>query len=122
SGNSDIDKIIQESQSSLINRDQFTMNYNNSLQWIPYDDFYDIRHIADGGDGSVYSAKLRKGLKWYWDLNKQDWKYWVYYRFALKELKDSRYDLSEFLKKVFILYYFYYFYYYFYYFLLFLLL
>ncbi|RHZ78867.1 hypothetical protein Glove_155g91 [Diversispora epigaea] len=60
SGNSNIDNFIQESQ---INN-----NYDR-LQWIPYDNFQNINHIADGG------CKV-----------------------ALKEIKDSRFDIFEFLK------------------------
>ncbi|RHZ51644.1 hypothetical protein Glove_476g59 [Diversispora epigaea] len=47
----------------------------DNLQWIPYDEFKEIKHIADGGRESVYSAKLKNGMK-----------------VALKE-KDSRFDI-----------------------------
>ncbi|RHZ81734.1 hypothetical protein Glove_117g311 [Diversispora epigaea] len=59
SGNVSIDKIIQESQISSIYR---------KSQWIPYDNFQNIKHIADGK------------------------------KVALKEIKDSRFDIVEFLK------------------------
>ena len=48
-----IDKIIQESQ---IN------NRCEKLHWIPYDNLQNIEHIADGGHGSVYSAKIENGI------------------------------------------------------------
>ena len=92
SGNANIDKIIQESQ---IN------SYYDMLQWIPYDDFQNIEHIADGGYGSVHSAKLENGIKLHWNFIKQDWKYEpMGHKVALKEIKDSRYDITEFLKVV----------------------
>src|SRR5688572_6512521 len=49
SGNDNFDKIIQEFQIS---------NIYYKLHWIPYNNFQNIEHIADGGHGSVYSAKL----------------------------------------------------------------
>ena len=54
SGNNDIDKFIQDTQLSA-NR------YNNVLEWIPYDRFYDIEYIAKGGFGKVYRANWIDG-------------------------------------------------------------
>src|SRR6185295_8796595 len=54
SGNANIDKTIQESQINI---------FYDKLQWIPYDNFQNIEHIADGGYGSVNSAKLGHGVK-----------------------------------------------------------
>ncbi|RHZ84038.1 hypothetical protein Glove_86g125 [Diversispora epigaea] len=90
SGNSNIDKLIQESQINSI---------CEKLHWIPYDNFENIEHIADGGHGSVYSAELENGIKWYWDFNTLDWECdLIGYKVALKEMKDSSYDVAEFLK------------------------
>ncbi|RHZ44155.1 hypothetical protein Glove_756g30 [Diversispora epigaea] len=92
SGNTNIDKIIQESQMNSI---------YERLHWIPYDNFQNIEHIEDGGHGSVYSAKLENGIKWNWNFIKQDWEYHlVGYKVALKEIKDSRFDIVEFLKVI----------------------
>ncbi|RHZ83946.1 hypothetical protein Glove_86g116 [Diversispora epigaea] len=83
SGNFDIDKIIHPQINSF-----------HELQWIriPYDNFQNIEHelIAEGGYGSVYSTKLKNGIRWYWNFIKQDWEYRLLnYKFALKEIKDS---------------------------------
>ncbi|RHZ84284.1 hypothetical protein Glove_84g3 [Diversispora epigaea] len=92
SGNAKVDEIIQESQMN---------NKYYKLQWIPYDNFQNIEHIADGGYGSVYSAKLENGMKMDWNFNRQDWEYdLIDYKVALKEIKDSRYDMAEFLKVI----------------------
>ncbi|RHZ78823.1 hypothetical protein Glove_155g6 [Diversispora epigaea] len=90
SGNANIDEIIQESQ----------INYRyDKLYWIPYDNFQNLEHIADGCHGSVYSAKLENGIKWNWNFIKRDWEYYsVGVKVALKEIKDSRYDIVKFLK------------------------
>ncbi|RHZ84288.1 hypothetical protein Glove_84g6 [Diversispora epigaea] len=92
SRNVNIDKIIQESQTS---------NSYRTLQWIPFDNFQNIEHIADGGRGSVYSAKLENGIKLGWNFIKQDWKYHLIgFTVALKEIKDSRIDIVEFFKLI----------------------
>ncbi|CAG8797930.1 2858_t:CDS:2, partial [Dentiscutata erythropus] len=91
SGNANIDGIIQDSQ----------INKRHGLQWIPYDNFQNIEHIADGGHGSVYSAKLENGIKWNWNFIQQDWEYdLIGHKVALKEIKDSRYDIVRFLKEI----------------------
>ncbi|RHZ86121.1 hypothetical protein Glove_54g167 [Diversispora epigaea] len=91
SGNVEIDKIIQECQT----------NNGYNLQWIPYDNFQDIKHIANGGYGSVHSTILKNGVKRYWDLNGSDWNYCnVGDKVALKEINDSKDDVSIFIKEV----------------------
>ncbi|RHZ84195.1 hypothetical protein Glove_84g50 [Diversispora epigaea] len=90
SGNANIDKIIQESQ---IN------NIYDKFHWIPYDNFQNFELISDGNHRSVYSAKLENGIKGDWSFIKQDWSYYSKgCKVALKEIKDSRFDIVEFLK------------------------
>ncbi|RHZ84201.1 hypothetical protein Glove_84g122 [Diversispora epigaea] len=92
SGNTNIDKIIQESQ---------TNNIYRKLQWIPYDNFQNIKHIADGERGSVYSAEIENGIKSEWNFIKQDWRYdLVGFRAVLKEIKEPRYSIAEFFKVI----------------------
>ena len=66
SGNVDIDKFIQDTQLSA-------NEYNNALEWIPYDRFYDIEYIAKGGFGKVYRANWIDGYISYWDIESQNW-------------------------------------------------
>ncbi|RHZ83899.1 hypothetical protein Glove_87g22 [Diversispora epigaea] len=88
-GNTDIDKIIQESQ----------INNFYKLQWIPYYSFQNIEHAADGGHGSVYSIKLENGIKWNWNFIKHDWEYYLIgYKVAFKEI-NSRYDIGNILNE-----------------------
>ncbi|CAG8444983.1 10291_t:CDS:2 [Diversispora eburnea] len=73
---------------------------NNIIVSIKIDSRYYIKHIADGRYGSIYSAILKNGLKWYWNFNKHNWEYsYVDIKFALKEINNSRHDLSGFLKE-----------------------
>ena len=92
SGNDEIDKVIQENQTS-----NSSYYYSYPLQWIPYDNFQDITHLADGGYGTVYSTILKNGVKSYWNFNKRSWEYeWIGENVALKEI----YEISEFLNEV----------------------
>ncbi|CAG8508552.1 4982_t:CDS:2 [Diversispora eburnea] len=92
SGNANIDKILQESQA---NNDYY------KLQYLSYDNFQNIEHIADGVHGSVYSAELENGIKRKWNFIKQDWDcVLIGQKVALKEIKDSRYNVTKFLKVV----------------------
>ncbi|RHZ84005.1 hypothetical protein Glove_86g81 [Diversispora epigaea] len=92
SENANSDRLIQESQINSIYK---------KLHMIPYDNFHNIKHIAEGGNGSVYSAKLENGIKWNWNFINQNWEYrLIGCKVALKEIKDSRYDIVEFLKVV----------------------
>ncbi|RHZ79184.1 hypothetical protein Glove_151g162 [Diversispora epigaea] len=91
SGDNDIDEIIKESQ---------TDNINRKLYWIPYDNFQNIKHVADGGHGSVYSAEIKNGIKGKWNFIQQNWKYDFLKKVALKEIKDSRFDIFECLNVI----------------------
>ncbi|RHZ79782.1 hypothetical protein Glove_141g29 [Diversispora epigaea] len=92
SGNAEIDGIIQESQIDSI---------YEKLHWIPYDNFQNIKHVTDGGHGSLHSAKLENGIKWKWNFINQDWRYdLIGYKVALKEIKDSKYDIFGFLNVI----------------------
>ncbi|RHZ82296.1 hypothetical protein Glove_109g250 [Diversispora epigaea] len=86
SGNVNIDKIIRESQ---IN------NVVSNLRWIPYDNFYDTKHMADNEYYTLYSARLRNYM-----IVSCEGEYEYHGPVALKELKDYRYDILEFIKAI----------------------
>ncbi|RHZ58607.1 hypothetical protein Glove_372g49 [Diversispora epigaea] len=86
SGNANVDKIIEESQ---INNPVYC------LQWIPYDIFHDIKHIADNEYYNLHSAVLRNYM-----IDKREWEYEYCGVVALKELKDYKYDILEFIKAI----------------------
>uniref|UniRef100_U9U1H5 Protein kinase domain-containing protein n=1 Tax=Rhizophagus irregularis (strain DAOM 181602 / DAOM 197198 / MUCL 43194) TaxID=747089 RepID=U9U1H5_RHIID len=64
SGNVDIDKFIQDNQ--LLSHDDL----GNILEWIPYDKFYDIEHIAN----DRYQANWIDGNIIDWDIKNKNWK------------------------------------------------
>ena len=95
SSNESIDKLIQESQISA--RDFFHI-----LEWIPYDSFINIEHIAKGGFAKVYSATWMSGYIVDWK-GFSDWKRSDPIKVALKVLNNSSKNISkDFLNEVYI--------------------
>ena len=93
SGNSDIDKLIQESQLSA-------KNHSEVLEWIEYDRFENIEYITKGGFGKVYKAIWKDGFITEWDYETNQWKKWGNMLVALKCLNNSKDITWEFLNEV----------------------
>ncbi|GES99813.1 kinase-like domain-containing protein [Rhizophagus clarus] len=66
SGNFEIDKFIQDTQLS-------TDAFYTILEWIPYDRFYNIKHISNGSFSKVYRANWIDGYIRDWDNKNQNW-------------------------------------------------
>src|SRR6201992_2361743 len=66
SGNSDVDKLIQESQLNAKNNEEV-------LEWIEYDRFDDIEYITKGGFGKLYKANWKDGYIRNWDYETNKW-------------------------------------------------
>src|SRR5437016_12324387 len=67
SGNSDVDKLIQESQLNA-------KNIYEKLEWIEYDRFENIEYIIKGGFGKVYKANWKDGRIGSWNYETNQWK------------------------------------------------
>ena len=93
SGNSDIDTFIQRIQLSAKNNNQI-------LEWLPYNKFYDIEYIAEGGFSKVYKAKWKGGYIKSWDVIKHQWKRYCPEFVALKNLNKSQNITLEFINEV----------------------
>ncbi|EXX71437.1 hypothetical protein RirG_078530 [Rhizophagus irregularis DAOM 197198w] len=85
SGDKKIDDFIQKVQ---INEPGFII-----FEWIPYDQFYDIKEIEKGGFATVCSAMWKDGPLRY-DYKNKKWKRSVDDIIALKFLHNSK-DLSN---------------------------
>ncbi|CAB4439867.1 unnamed protein product [Rhizophagus irregularis] len=95
SDNNDIDKLIQDTQLSI------HKSAYGSLEWIPYDRFYDIKYIAKGGFGKVYKANWIDGPILVWDDKIEDWKRKDQNKFvALKSLNNSTNITLEFINEI----------------------
>ncbi|EXX65848.1 hypothetical protein RirG_129400 [Rhizophagus irregularis DAOM 197198w] len=70
------------------------------FEWIPYNQFNDIKRIGKGGFATVYSAIWKDGLLKY-DINKAQYVRNSNTKVALKYLYNSQNITSEFLHEVF---------------------
>ncbi|EXX62909.1 kinase-like domain-containing protein [Rhizophagus irregularis DAOM 181602=DAOM 197198] len=94
SGNDDIDKLIQETQLSAI--DSYKV-----LEWIPYNKFYDIEYVIEGGFGKVYRAKWNDGYIDSWDDKNNNWRRCGSNEFViLKSLNNSENVTSKFINEI----------------------
>ncbi|RHZ72892.1 hypothetical protein Glove_236g51 [Diversispora epigaea] len=67
SGNDKIDKLIQNAQ--------LNANYNYEIiEWIPYDQFKDVKQIGKGGFGTIHHARWSDGYIIEWDIENDQWK------------------------------------------------
>ncbi|EXX78448.1 Tos3p [Rhizophagus irregularis DAOM 197198w] len=92
SGNNNIDELIRKTQ---IN----TSHYESTFEWIPYDQFTDIKFISKGGFGQVFKATWSNGPILYWDRKKKQWFRWPRVPVALKMLYNSHNISSDFLSR-----------------------
>ncbi|RHZ83863.1 hypothetical protein Glove_87g185 [Diversispora epigaea] len=87
SGNSEVDKIIQMTQSDD-NADQWEI-----WRWIDYSKLKNIEYLAEGGFGSIWKAE------WI-DMPEEVFEFYKSNQVALKKLKNSQEISSEFLKEL----------------------
>ncbi|CAB4440461.1 unnamed protein product [Rhizophagus irregularis] len=93
--NKKINDLIQEIKLSI---DYNSNEFNLIFEWIPYDQFDNIKEIGKGGFSTVYSAIWKNGLLYY-DNTKQ-WKRKPNTKVALKCLHNSQNSLDEFINEV----------------------
>jgi serine/threonine protein kinase len=93
SGNERIDKFIQEVQLNICGYSSIV------FEWIPYDQFSDIKKIGEGGFATVYLAKWKDGPLIY---KEKDYEYErnTNQEVALKCLSNSQNIPDEFLNEV----------------------
>ncbi|KLL04444.1 MAG: hypothetical protein MRERV_22c037 [Mycoplasmataceae bacterium RV_VA103A] len=92
SGNSKIDAFIQQCQLEA------TSPWN-VLEWIPYEKFSNIEHIAEGGFGKVEKAEREEGSIYGWNNEKGEWKRYGK-TVALKTLSNSQNLDQDFLQEL----------------------
>ena len=96
SGNEKVDNFIQEMQ----------LDINHPLdiifEWIPYNQFSDIKEIGRNGFDTVYSAIWKDGPLYYNKYNEKYTRnsYHPNYKVALKRLQNSQNITNEFLNEV----------------------
>jgi serine/threonine protein kinase len=97
SGDSKLDKLIQNSQ----------LNADNSwelIEWIEYSNLEIINDVGQGGFGNVYKAVWKDGpidrYKQAWNVYKSEFQRRNKMEVALKKLKNATFISSEFLNEV----------------------
>ncbi|GBC08410.1 hypothetical protein RclHR1_00810002 [Rhizophagus clarus] len=88
----------------LIQDARLNIDYNSEsiiFEWIPYNQFSDIKEIGKGGFSTVYSAIWKDGLLYY-ERHEYggEWKRKSNTRVALKCLHNSHNSLTEFINEV----------------------
>ncbi|CAG8754837.1 6607_t:CDS:2 [Cetraspora pellucida] len=72
------------------------------LEWIPFEDFTEIKQIGNGGFSEIHTAKWTKGTIDGWDWRNKRFNRNKNKTVVLKILKDSQDINSAFLKEVII--------------------
>jgi len=85
-GNDSLDLLIQQTQ--LENPDP-----RHHMQWVPFDQFVDVKHVKNGGYSTVYSAIWSGKTDKVWDAKRKEF-FEKPLVVALKEMKNSE-SLSE---------------------------
>ncbi|CAG8456307.1 14794_t:CDS:2 [Cetraspora pellucida] len=91
SGNQDIDDLIKATHN---NQPRFR------LEWIPFEDFTDIKQIGEGGFSEIHKAKWTRGRVTGWSNVEKKLNRSKNQMVVLKVLKDSRNINSAFLKEL----------------------
>jgi serine/threonine protein kinase len=100
--NNKISDLIQEMR---LNIDHNSSDSDMIFEWIPYDQFNDIKEIGKGGFSTVYSAIWKDGLLSYGDIEpgmrvNYAWKRESNTKVALKCLHNSQNFLDQFINEV----------------------
>jgi hypothetical protein len=92
---------VNKKINDLIQEVKLSIDYNSSdsimFEWIPYDQFDDIKEIGKGGFSTVYSAIWKNGLL---KFNYINWKRMPNIKVALKCLHNSQNFIDEFIDVV----------------------
>ncbi|RHZ59648.1 hypothetical protein Glove_362g51 [Diversispora epigaea] len=82
SKNNEIDKLIQECQ-------QKTTGPDSVIEWIEYNQFENIEHLADGGCATIYTAAWKDGFYNKWNSERQILERFGSQKIVLKRLNNS---------------------------------
>ncbi|GES76378.1 kinase-like domain-containing protein [Rhizophagus clarus] len=90
-----------EAIDDFIRKAQLNNYFNNTFEWIPFDQFNDIQEIGKGGFATVYSAVWKDGPLYY-DNNKKKWlrRFGANKKVVLKCLHNSQNITDKFLDEI----------------------
>ena len=94
SGNEKVDEFIQEMQLKI-------SKWNDVIvEWIPYNQFNDIKEISKSDSATLYSAIWINGSLYCDEFNTMKWVRFPNSKVALKCLYNSQNNTNEFLNEV----------------------
>ncbi|CAG8697023.1 7114_t:CDS:2 [Cetraspora pellucida] len=93
SGNIDIDDFIRQSQKNAYTAQDY-------LEWIPYERFVEVKYLANGGYGDVYTAYWKEGPRWAWNEQKMERVRTGPRKVVLKSLTNSQEITLDFLNEL----------------------
>ena len=73
---------------------------NSILEWIPFDQFYDVKYLTKGGFSTIYTATWTRGYLCDYDENKKEFIYFGDQRVVLKSLNNSSNPGEAFFNEV----------------------
>ncbi|GBC00221.1 hypothetical protein RclHR1_03790014 [Rhizophagus clarus] len=86
---------------NLIIQTQITAsNVHSFFEWIPFENFDQVKYLAKGGYSIVYKAIWRQGPITYWDTTTNNWERFGGHEVVLKVIKGSQKNLDEFLNEL----------------------
>ncbi|RHZ48648.1 hypothetical protein Glove_543g18 [Diversispora epigaea] len=93
SGNNEIDKLIQECQ-------QKTIAPDTVIEWIEYNQFENIEHLAEGGCATIYTATWKDGIYNEWNSERQILERFGSHKIVLKRLNNSNSNNTHWFQEV----------------------
>lgn len=93
SGNDKIDILIRECQRKSVSP-------QNVVEWINYDQFENVQHLAEGGWSSVYTALWKGGHYHKWNSENQTLERFGRHKVVLKTLFGSNCDSVKWFQEV----------------------
>jgi len=93
SGNDIIDEFIQKCQ-------KISSLPTHIMEWVPFDQFENVKYLTKGGIGSIYTARWTKGHIFDYDENKKEFTYSGPQDVVLKVLDNSNKPGKKFFDEV----------------------
>ncbi|RHZ80414.1 hypothetical protein Glove_136g70 [Diversispora epigaea] len=93
SGNNEIDKLIHECQ-------QKTIEPKSIIEWIEYNQFENIEHLAEGGCATIYTATWKDGHYKKWNSERQTLERFGRQKIVLKRLNNSNNNNAHWFQEV----------------------
>ncbi|RHZ59701.1 hypothetical protein Glove_362g31 [Diversispora epigaea] len=93
SGNDEIDKLIQECQ-------QGTTAPDTVIEWVEYDQFENVKYLAEGGCATIYAAAWKDGGYFKWNSERQILERFGRQSIVLKRLDNSNNNNANWFQEV----------------------